>query len=255
MQNLLTISNLSISFGGVRALEDVSIDVTSGDVAGLIGPNGSGKTTMFNCICGYYRPSKGSVTLNGREITALKPHGVARQGVGRTFQTPHLFADMTLRQNLTLAAEVAESGGRLLSGRFAGGRARMAEHRADALLEKLGLASHAAAMPDELSVGLAKLGDLARALAISPSLLLLDEPAVGLNDAERAQLSAVLNDLAGQHSMTILVVDHNIGFISSICSQITVLASGRVISKGTPDQVKADPAVIQAYLGDEHGIP
>ena len=255
METLLTISDLSISFGGVRALDDVSIDVTAGSVAGLIGPNGSGKTTMFNCICGYYRPSKGSVRLKEREITSLKPHGVAQQGVGRTFQTPHLFADMTLRQNLTLAAEFSSSGGQLMSGLFSGKMARMARQRADTLLEQLGLTAHADAIPGELSVGLAKLGDLARALAIAPRLLLLDEPAVGLNDAERAQLSALLNDLAGQHSMTILVVDHNIGFISSICSQITVLASGRVISKGTPDQVKADPAVIQAYLGDEHGIP
>ncbi len=245
MALMLAVDRITIAFGGVTALQEVSLAIESGSVAGLIGPNGSGKTTLFNCICGYYRPQSGRVLLEGNEITHLPPHEVARRGIGRTFQMPNLFRDLSLSANFALAAENMAIGGSVTGGLLTSRRKHGAEV-AKAMLATLELEHYADFSPAEIPVGLAKLGDLGRALSTRPRLLLLDEPAVGLNDAERARLARLLRKLVQDHCLTLLIVDHNIGFVSSLCEQITVLASGRVLSCCTPDQVRADPAVIEA---------
>jgi branched-chain amino acid transport system permease protein len=247
---MLSVEKISISFDAVAALRDVSLTVDAGEVAGLIGPNGSGKTTLFNCICGYYAPSDGRVTLEGREITRLPPHKVARLRVGRTFQTPNLFSELSVFENVHLAAESMAIGGAVVRGLLPrrNGSSKAGTLR---LLNDVGINKYADAKPLELPVGIAKLADLARALAVSPKILLLDEPAAGLNDAERSRLAELLRHLNARDRVTMLVVDHNMGFVMSLCSRLTVLASARVISTGSPAAVRADPAVIQAYLGDE----
>jgi ABC-type branched-subunit amino acid transport system ATPase component len=224
------------------------LTVKSGQIAGLIGPNGSGKTTLFNCVCGYYQPSQGHVLLEGRDITRIRPHRAAVLGIGRTFQSPNLFREMSLRENLILARESIALSGSSLRGLLPVASSLRADSRTEELLDRLGLHNHAEARPGELPVGLAKLGDLGRALATGPKLLLLDEPAVGLNDAERERLIYLLREL---RDITMLIVDHNISFVTSLCETITVLAAGSVISVGSPAHIRADPLVIQAYLGDE----
>lgn len=250
MAALLEVDRLRIAFGGVTALDDVSLAIEPGRIAGLIGPNGSGKTTLFNCICGYYRTDGGRIMLEDRDITRLAAHDVARHGIGRTFQSPHLFADLSLHENLALAAQTMQVGGSPARSLFATGD-MAGDSFAHDLLVRLGLEAYADVSPAGIPVGLAKLGDLGRALATRPKLLLLDEPAVGLNDGERRRLSAILQDLSRNERLTILIVDHNVGFITALCETITVLASGRVLSSGTPDEVRRDPDVIQAYLGDD----
>ena len=247
---MLTVENISISFGAVAALRNVSLEVKAGEVAGLIGPNGSGKTTLFNCICGYYAPSGGKVMLDGREITRLPPYKVARFRVGRTFQTPTLFSELSVMENVHLGAESMAGGGAVVRG-LVPSRGGASAERTLGLLKEVGIEKYADMNPRELPVGIAKLADLARALALAPQILLLDEPAAGLNDAERTRLAVLLRRLNGRDRMTMLVVDHNMGFVMSLCSQLTVLASGQVISAGTPAAVQSDPGVIQAYLGEE----
>jgi ABC-type branched-subunit amino acid transport system ATPase component len=249
---LLTLraEKLTIAFDAVVALDCVSLQVEAGEVAGLIGPNGSGKTTMFNCICGYYAPSSGRIRLHDDDIIRLSPHQIARMGIGRTFQSPNLFTQLTVLENVKLAAESMAIGGSIFRGlhpRRNAGAAELAMH----LLEDLGIEDYAHAYPLEIPVGIAKLADLARALSLSPKLLLLDEPAAGLNDAERERLAGLLNRLNERNRLTMLVVDHNMGFVMSLCRHLTVLASGKVISTGKPEAVRRDPAVVQAYLGEE----
>lgn len=246
----LSAEDISIAFDAVVALDGVTLQVETGEIAGLIGPNGSGKTTLFNCVCGYYMPSRGRVRLHTREITRLVPHRTARLGIGRTFQSPNLFADLTVLENVCLAAESMAIGGSVLRG-LRPRRSAASRDLALGLLEEVGIAAYSDAHPLEIPVGIAKLADLARALALKPGLLLLDEPAAGLNDAERQRLAALLNKLNARDGLTMLVVDHNMGFVMSLCRHLTVLASGKVISTGDPEAVRMDPAVIQAYLGGD----
>lgn len=246
----LTAVDISIAFDAVIALDGVTLQVEAGEVAGLIGPNGSGKTTLFNCVCGYYAPSKGRVKLHEQEITKLAPQRIARLGIGRTFQSPNLFADLTVLENVQLAAESMAIGGSVLRG-LRPRRSVAVRELALRLLEEVGIEAYAHAHPLEIPVGIAKLADLARALALAPKILLLDEPAAGLNDAERQRLAALLNKLNTRDRLTMLVVDHNMGFVMSLCRHLTVLASGKVISTGLPAAVREDKAVVQAYLGEE----
>lgn len=247
---MLSAQNISIAFDAVVALDDVSLKVETGEIAGLIGPNGSGKTTLFNCMCGYYEPSKGCVMLQSKDITDLQPQQVARLGVGRTFQSPNLFSDLTVFENVRLAAESMAIGGSVVRGlRFR--RASASRELVLKLLKDVGIEAYADANPLELPVGIAKLADLARALALSPKILLLDEPAAGLNDAERNRLAELLKELNRRDGISMLVVDHNMGFVMSLCANLTVLASGKVISTGAPAEVRADPGVIRVYLGEE----
>jgi branched-chain amino acid transport system ATP-binding protein len=234
----LAVEEISVRFGGLQALQDVSLDVHAGAVNGLIGPNGAGKTTLFNVITGLQPPNQGHVRMRGIDITATRPHHRARLGVARTFQRLELFGTLTARENVQMAAETRRR-------RPTGFSAR---DEADVLLAHVGL-SHVAHEPtDLLPTGLARLVELARALATAPSVLLLDEPSSGLNQEETLELGRVLRDLA-QRGMAVLLVEHDMSLVMTVCDHVSVLDYGAVIARGDPATVQADPVVQAAYLG------
>jgi ABC-type branched-subunit amino acid transport system ATPase component len=234
----LAVEEISVRFGGLQALQDVDLEVQAGAVNGLIGPNGAGKTTLFNVITGLQPPTQGRVLLRDVDITRARPHQRARLGVARTFQRLELFGTLTARENVQMAAETRR--------RRPTGASSRAE--ADIILAHVGL-SHVADEPtDLLPTGLARLVELGRALATGPSVLLLDEPSSGLNQEETVELGRVLVDLA-HRGMAVLLVEHDMSLVMSICDHVSVLDYGAVIARGDPATVQADPAVQAAYLG------
>ncbi|MGA2521380.1 MAG: ATP-binding cassette domain-containing protein [Acidimicrobiales bacterium] len=238
----LVIEEVAVRFGGVQALQDVNLTVYPGAVNGLIGPNGAGKTTLFNVITGLQPPTRGSVRLGDTDITRTSPHRRARMGIARTFQRLELFGTLTARENVQMASETRRHRPTGVSS----------STEADIILEHVGL-SHVADEPaDLLPTGLARLLELGRALATGPSVLLLDEPSSGLNHEETAALGQVLTDLAAR-GMAVLLVEHDMSLVMSICHHVSVLDYGAIISQGDPATVQADPAVQAAYLGSEEG--
>jgi ABC-type branched-subunit amino acid transport system ATPase component len=234
----LAVEDIAVRFGGLQALQDVTLQVRAGAVNGLIGPNGAGKTTLFNVVTGLQAPTRGRVRLGDRDITGARPHHRARLGIARTFQRLELFGTLTARENVQMAAETR---------RHKPTGASSAEE-AEIILRHVGL-SHVADEPtDLLPTGLARLVELARALATGPSVLLLDEPSSGLNHEETAELGSVLTDLA-RRGMAVLLVEHDMSLVMSICHHVTVLDYGAVIASGDPATVSADAAVQAAYLG------
>jgi branched-chain amino acid transport system ATP-binding protein len=234
----LAVEEISVRFGGLQALQDVNLDVHAGAVNGLIGPNGAGKTTLFNVITGLQPPTQGRVRLSGQDITGVSPHHRARLGIARTFQRLELFGTLTARENIQMAAETRR--------RRPTGTTSRAE--ADIVLAHVGL-SHVADEPaDLLPTGLARLVELGRALATGPSVLLVDEPSSGLNQEETVELGHVLMDLA-HRGMAVLLVEHDMSLVMSICDHVSVLDYGAIIAHGDPATVQADPAVQAAYLG------
>jgi branched-chain amino acid transport system ATP-binding protein len=234
----LAVEEISVRFGGLQALQGVNLDVHAGAVNGLIGPNGAGKTTLFNVITGLQPPTQGRVRLSGQDITDVSPHHRARLGIARTFQRLELFGTLTARENIQMAAETRR--------RRPTGTTSRAE--ADIVLAHVGL-SHVADEPaDLLPTGLARLVELGRALATGPSVLLVDEPSSGLNQEETVELGRVLVDLA-HRGMAVLLVEHDMSLVMSICDHVSVLDYGAVIAHGDPATVQADPAVQAAYLG------
>ena len=234
----LAVEEISVRFGGLQALQDVNLEVHAGAVNGLIGPNGAGKTTLFNVITGLQPPTQGRVRLGGVDITRLSPHHRARLGVARTFQRLELFGTLTARENVQMASETRR--------RRPTGASSQVE--ADIILAHIGL-SHVADEPtDLLPTGLARLVELGRALATGPSVLLLDEPSSGLNQEETVELGRVLVDLADR-GIAVLLVEHDMSLVMSICDHVSVLDYGAVIARGDPASVQADPAVQAAYLG------
>jgi branched-chain amino acid transport system ATP-binding protein len=236
---LLEAHGVHVSFGQHQAVRDVSLSVEAGEIAGLIGPNGAGKTTLFNALSGV-QACEGRVHLDGTDITGLRPQERARLGMNRTFQRLELFGSMTAYDNIRTAAEVGSWTDR-------GVTRRAAEH-ADEIVARLGLHGVAARRADSLPTGQARLVELGRALATDPKLVLLDEPASGLDDVETARLSDVLTGLRDE-GIGILLVEHDIDLVMALCSTIFVLDLGAVIASGTPEQVREDPAVQAAYLG------
>ena len=249
---LLDVQGLVVRFGQVAALDRVSFVMRDDEVCGLIGPNGSGKTTLFNAVSGFYRPSPGKILLDGRDIIPLPPHRRAALGIGRTFQNLALFPSMTVRENILVGAHPFGHAGFLSHG-FALPTARRdaatAGRRLDEVLTLLGLRDVATMPIGALPFGTAKRVEIARALIARPRLLLLDEPACGLNHAEVEDLLGLLHRIRASFTLSILLVEHHMGLVMRACSHIVALAAGSKIADGTPEQVSRSPEVVRAYLG------
>ncbi|MGY5882489.1 ABC transporter ATP-binding protein [Modestobacter lacusdianchii] len=245
-------TGISVSFGGVTALSDVSLVVEPGQVHGLIGPNGAGKTTLFNVACGLVRPSAGEMTWRGSAVRRLRPHQLAGLGISRTLQGVGLFAGMTVLENVMVGAHRHARAGfasALLALPRSDKDERELRARAAAALADLGASRYADRYPGGLPYPVQKRVALARALVADPDLLLLDEPASGLAEDEMHELGELIRTLSGR--MSVLLVEHHMDLVMRVCDRITVLDSGRQISAGTPAEVQADPAVTEAYLGDD----
>jgi branched-chain amino acid transport system ATP-binding protein len=238
---VLKVEDIAVRFGGLKALNGVSLQCPAGQVTGLIGPNGAGKTTLFNVVTGLQRPDSGQVRLEHRDITRNGIEWRARAGLARTFQRLEVFGSLTVRENVQVAAEIHRGWRRRGSSPVA---------LADDLLAKVGLTAVADVQAGLLPTGSARLLELARALAISPTTLLLDEPGSGLDETETQQLGALLQSLAGE-GMAVLLVEHDVELVMRICGHVYVLDFGQLLFEGTPAQVQADVGVQQAYLGAE----
>jgi branched-chain amino acid transport system ATP-binding protein len=251
-QPLLKIEALRCRFGGLVAVDDVSLAVREGEIFGLLGPNGAGKTTLFNLISGITRPSGGKVRWRGTPITGLASHRVAALGVARTFQNLRLFSSLSCLDNVRVGLHRHSRQPRLqaLLGTAAFQRRELAlRGQALALLESVGIAEAAGRPSGDLSYGQRRRLEIARALACRPQLLLLDEPAAGMNPSEKQELAALIRRLRSEHQLTVLIIEHHVPLMMELCDRLAVLNFGRRIALGTPQQVRHDPAVIEAYLG------
>jgi len=238
---LLDTTAVSVRFGGLQALDDVSVGVEAGQVTGLIGPNGAGKTTLFNVITGLQAPTGGRVSIDGKDLTDAKPHERARAGIGRTFQRLETFGSLSVHDNVLVAAEMRRGWSR---ERFD------ARALCEEIIDRVGLTSVSGERVDQLPTGTARLIELARALATKPRVLLLDEPSAGLNESETHTLGALLQELA-KSGLGVLLVEHDMSFVMGTCDQIHVLDFGRIIAVGSPSEIQADPKVRSAYLGSD----
>ncbi len=252
---LLQIENLTVRFGGIVALQDVSFAVERDRITGLIGPNGAGKTTLFNCLSRLYQPERGDIRLNGRSLARSSPADIAALGIGRTFQAPALFASMSVLDNVKIGAHARGQSGLLTDAvtlPFWRREERDFEADARATLSFVGLADVAARPATSLSLGARKRVELARALAAKPLLLLLDEPAGGLNHDEVADLGNLIRSIRDELHITVLLVEHHMGLVMGLSDQVVVLNFGRVIADGPPAEIRENAAVAEAYLGTRH---
>ncbi len=252
---LLDIAGVAMHFGGIVALDNVTFAVAKGRIAGLIGPNGAGKTTLFNCLSRLYRPAQGDIRLNGQSLRRCAASDIAALGVGRTFQASTLFASMSVLDNVKVGAHPRGRNGPLtdaLTLPSMRAEERTFDETSRAMLAFVGLEYAAARPAASLSLGARKRVELARALAGNPVLLLLDEPAGGLNHEELADLGHLIRAIRDQLGITVLLVEHHMGLVMSLSDQVVVLNFGRVIADGPPDEVRGNPAVTEAYLGPRH---
>jgi branched-chain amino acid transport system ATP-binding protein len=241
--SLLQVDDVVVQFGGVTAVNHASFEVERGTVTGLIGPNGAGKTTCFNVITGLQSPTSGRVLLEGRDITRMPVHRRARRGIGRTFQRLEAFGSLTVWDNVRTALDI-HAGVRGLFNSVGGS----ADVEVERLLDLVGIVDYADERADSVPTGVARLLELARALACEPRLLLLDEPSSGLDEQETVDFGVLLTQLAAD-GRTVLMVEHDMDLVMSVCEKIHVLDFGSIIAEGTPAQVRTDPVVQQAYLG------
>lgn len=242
--SLLTVQGVSKAFGGIRALDNCSLTVEQGSITGLIGPNGSGKTTLFNVITGYEKPDSGTVTFKGADVTSATPSTIFGLGLGRTFQLVRIFPRLTVMENMHIA--VQRHGLRALLSRWTAPHER--EH-AQELLNFVGISHLTDAPAENLSYGQKKLLEFAMILIAEPEVVLLDEPAGGVNPTLAAQLTDRIKTL-NKRGITFLVVEHNMQFVMSLCDKVSVMHRGSLLAEGNPEQVRGNPAVLEAYLGD-----
>lgn len=244
--------DVSISFGGLKAVTDFALKLAPRDLCGLIGPNGAGKTTVFNLITGVYTPDAGRIALGDRQLVGLPPYEITRAGIARTFQNIRLFADLTVLQNVLISYHMRIGYGYLetflRTKHFDRVEAELRE-RAIELLRLMGLQDRLDDMAKSLSYGNQRRLEIARALATEPQLLLLDEPAAGLNSGEKVQLMQTISQIRDRFQVSILLIDHDMKLIMGICEHIVVLDHGERIAEGTPKEIQGNPRVIEAYLG------
>ena len=250
---LLEVKNLGISFGGLRAVDEFNVSIEKGELYGLIGPNGAGKTTVFNMLTGVYKPSKGVITLDGENITGKSTRDINRAGIARTFQNIRLFGKQTVLDNVKIGLHnihkyPAIAGVLKLPSYFK--HEKQMNEEAMELLKVFDLEGEADTLASNLPYGKQRKLEIARALATKPKLLLLDEPAAGMNPNETAELMNTIHFVRDEFKMTILLIEHDMKLVQGICEYLYVLNFGRLLAEGTPDKVLNDPAVVKAYLGD-----
>ena len=248
--NVLHIENLTMQFGGVVAVDDFSMDVNKGEIVALIGPNGAGKTTAFNAVTGVYQPTSGRITLMGENITGLRPDQITARGVARTFQNIRLFSSMTVFENVLTAHHLRRTAG-LFSATFRlnGQEERRMREDTDSLLKQVGLYDLRDEMAVSLPYGKQRLLEIVRALAIQPKLLLLDEPAAGMNPQETDELGEFIKRIRREFDLTVFIIEHHMNLVMKISDRIYVIEFGKQIAEGRPEEIQNNQAVIDAYLG------
>lgn len=250
---VLEIKNITKNFGGITALTDVSFHIKEGEIHGLIGPNGAGKTTMFNLITSMFPPTTGEITFFNEDITGIKPHKITSKGICRTFQNIRLFSEMTTIENVMVGAHSRSTSGVFRSvfrPKSQRTEERKIHEKAEELLELVGLSSFHNVVAKNLAYGQQRRLEIARALASDPKLLLLDEPAAGMNETETAGLFDLIKQVQAR-GVTVLIIEHDMPLVMKLCDHITVLNFGKKLAEGTPEEIQNNPAVIEAYLGSE----
>ncbi len=253
--SILKVENLSKSFDGLRALKDITLSIKQGAIASIIGPNGAGKTTLFNCLTGFSKPSSGAVFYKGREITGMSPHKIAGIGIARTFQNIRLFGALSVIENMLIGCHISKGYGffsALMRGRRFSSLEKSNFHRSMGILDMLELSKYAKHLASSLPYGLQRRLEIARAMAMNPKLLLLDEPSAGMNPSETLELMRQLIRLR-EEGVTLLIIEHDMTLVMGLSEQITVLNYGTKIAEGTPDQIRNNSEVIEAYLGSANG--
>lgn len=252
---LLEIQNLTQHFGGLCAVSDFELTLNGGELQGIIGPNGAGKTTIFNLVSGFYKATQGDILFNGMNTNGLKPHQITRLGIGRTFQNIRLWHAMSVLDNLRIAQHYQLHYGLhdvfFRTRRYAN-RERAISEFAMEILESMGLSRHAHDVPGNLPYGLQRRVEIARALVLKPKLILLDEPAAGLNSSDIQGLIELIRSIHENFNITLLLIEHQMKVVMSLCKRIKVLDFGATIAEGTPEEIQNNPVVIKAYLGDEN---